>query len=169
LDRSHPDAWSSTPFPLARWRFDSAAGAHRCRYAASSERGMLREAFDPDRYIAAESLQTWVVTLTLTGSALDLRTHDTLDAFGLDDQISTSRDPRVWQAAQRLGDLHWARHHDRDRLPGIVYRSRTTPQHNANLAWFSATPATVTSAVRLGDRPDLLEAAITADGFTVEL
>lgn len=130
---------------------------------------MLREAFDPDRYIAAESLQRWVVTLTVTGSALDLRTDDTLDAFGLDDQISTSRDPRVWETAHALADLHSSRHSSRDRMPGIVYRSRTTPQHNTNLAWFAATPVTVTDAVRLVDRLDLLEAAVTADGFTVEL
>ncbi|MDX6256775.1 MAG: hypothetical protein QOJ11_3109 [Frankiales bacterium] len=130
---------------------------------------MLREAFDPDRHIPADSLQRWVVTLTVTGRALDLRTDDTLDAFGLDDQISTSRDPRVWQAAHSLADLHWNRHSVRDRMPGIVYRSRTTPQHNTNLAWFAETPVTVTSAVRLTDRLDLLEAAITSDGFTVEL
>jgi hypothetical protein len=130
---------------------------------------MLREAFDPDRYIAAPSLDRWLVTLTVAGRALDLRTDDTLDAFGLDDQISTSRDPWVWQTAHSLADLHWSRYGGHDRVPGIVYRSRTTPQHNANVAWFTETPVAAISAVRLGERLDLLEAAITADGFAVEL
>jgi hypothetical protein len=130
---------------------------------------MLREAFDPDRYIGAGSLQRWVVELRVGGSVLDLRTDDTLDAFGLDDQISTSREPGVWDCAQHLGDLVWNRHSSRDRMPAITYRSRTTPQHNANLAFFAGTPYTIVEATRLVDCAPLLEAAILADGFTIEL
>jgi hypothetical protein len=130
---------------------------------------MLREAFDPERYIGAASLQRWVVQLTVTGSVLDLRTDDTLDALGLDDQISTSRDPQVWSCAQELGDALWQRHVGRPRVPGITYRSRTTPQHNANLAFFADTPHSIVSVTRLADCLQLLEAAILADGFTVDL
>jgi hypothetical protein len=130
---------------------------------------MLREAFDPDRYIDAASLRRWVVALTVAGGALDLRTDETLDAFGLDDQVSTSREPLVWETAQALGDLHFLRHTGRDRVPPIVYRSRTTPQHNANLVVFPGTELKIVSVTRLADCADLLEAAIVADGFTVEL
>ena len=130
---------------------------------------MLREAFDPDRYISAISLARWVIQFTVTGTVLDLRSDDTLDALRLDDQISTSRDPQVWDCAQHLGDLLWQRNSNRDRKPGITYRSRTTPQHNTNLAFFAGTPHTVHSVTRLGDSAPLLEAAILSDGFTIEM
>jgi RES domain len=169
LDDSLPQDWVWQPFATARWRFDSPTQAYRARYAASSARGMLREAFDPDRYIGAASLTRWVVEFTMATSVLDLRTDDTLDAFGLDDQISTSRAPQVWTCAQAVGDLLWHRYSADARTPGIVYRSRTTPQHNANLTFFADTPSVVGSVRRLRDCTALLEAAIRADGFTVEL
>lgn len=131
---------------------------------------MLRETFDPERHISARQLDHWVVELTVVGSVLDLRTDDTLDAFGLDDQVSTSRAPAAWSTAQALGDLVWNGYAARGRpAPAIVYRSRTTPQHNANVALFAHSVAEVLSVRRLRDLPGLLEAAITADGFTVEL
>ena len=140
------------------------------RYAASSARGMLRETFDPDRHIAAQQLDHWVVALTVTGGLVDLRTDDTLDALRLDDQISTSREPHVWDTAQRLGDLLWEEYGRRRRpAPALVYRSRTTPEHNANLAFFAHSVQRVVSVTRLRDLPALLDAAITADGFTVDL
>ena len=128
---------------------------------------MLRETFDPDRHIAAADLDRLVVELDGSPSVLDLRADDTLDRLGLDDQISTSRDPQVWRTAGDLGDLLWARL--RRPEPAILYRSRTTPQHNLNLAFFATSGLTVARVSRLRDRVDLLEAAITADGFTVEL
>jgi hypothetical protein len=165
-----PQDWDWKPFPAPRWRFDSADGRYRVRYAASSARGMLRETFDPDRFISAQALDHWVVAVTVTGGLVDLRTDDTLDALGLDDQISTSRAPQVWAAAQRLGDLLWDEYAHRGRpAPAVVYRSRTTPQHNANLAFFQHSVGRVVSATRLRDLPALLDAAITADGFTVDL
>lgn len=131
---------------------------------------MLREAFDPDRFIGASALDHWVVALTVTGGLVDLRTDDTLDALGLDDQVSTSREPQVWDTAQQLGDLLWDEYARRRRpAPAVVYRSRTTPQHNANVAFFEHSVGTVVSVTRLRDLPALLEAAITADGFTVDL
>lgn len=131
---------------------------------------MLRETFDPERHLSAAQLDRWVVELTLTGSVLDLRTDDTLDALGLDDQVSTGRAPGVWTTAQALGDLLWQGYAARGRrAPAIVYRSRTTPQHNANVALFAHSVAEVLSVRRLRDLPGLLEAAVTADGFTLEL
>lgn len=131
---------------------------------------MLRETFDPERYIAAAALDRWVVALTVSSGVVDLRTDDTLDALGLDDRTSTSREPQVWRTGQELGDLLWEGYAARDRpAPALVYRSRTTPQHNVNLAFFEHSVGQVVSAVRLRDLPGLLEAAITADGFTVEL
>lgn len=166
----HPDAWDWSPFARPRWRFDSASGRYRVRYAGSSMRGMLREAFDPERRITAAALDRWVVGLRLTGPVLDLRTDDTLDALRCDDQVSTSRAPQVWAVAQALGDLVWDAFEARGRpAPPIVYRSRTTPQHNANVAFFAHSVAEVTSSARLRDLPGLLDVAIRADGFTVDL
>jgi hypothetical protein len=131
---------------------------------------MLRETFDPDRHIGAAQLDHWVVELTLSGGVLDLRTDDTLDVLGLDDQISTSREPRVWATAQALGDVVWRGYAARQRpVPAIVYRSRTTPQHNSNVALFAHSMAEVIRTAQLRDLSGLLEAAITADGFSVEL
>lgn len=130
---------------------------------------MLRETFDPDRHISAAGLDRWVVELVVAGSVLDLRTDDTLDVLGLDDQINASREPSVWATAQALGDLFWEAHHrPRRPPPSIVYRSRTTPQHNSNIALFEHS-ASIVSANRLRDMPGLLEAAITADGFSIDL
>jgi len=131
---------------------------------------MLRETFDPERHLTAAQLDRWVVELTLTGSVLDLRTDDTLDPLGLDDQVSTGRSPAVWATAQALGDLVWHGYAARGRpAPAIVYRSRTTPQHNANVTLFAHSVAEVLSVRRLRDLPGLLEAAVTADGFTLDL
>jgi hypothetical protein len=169
LDREHPDDWVWTPPPEPRSRFDSATGFYRARYGASSARGMLRETFDPGRHLTATDLDRWVVEVVLTGNVVDLRTDDTLDLLGLDDQISTSRSPEVWATAQTLGDLVWKHHSARSRpVPSIVYRSRTTPQHNSNVALFGHNTGVI-RASRLRELPGLLEAAITADGFTVEL
>ena len=131
---------------------------------------MLRETFDPDRHISAAQLDHWVVELTLNGSVLDLRTDDTLDVFGLDDQISTSREPRMWETAQGVGDVVWRGYTARGRpVPAIVYRSRTTPQRNSNVALFAHSIAAILNVERLREQTGLLEAAITADGFTAEL
>lgn len=131
---------------------------------------MLREAFDPERFISAQALDRWVIALTITGGLVDLRTDDTLDALGLDDQISTSRAPQVWDTAQRTGDLLWVEYAARSRpAPSVVYRSRTTPQHNVNIACFEHSVTRVVSVTRLRDMPALLDAVIIADGFTIAL
>lgn len=105
---------------------------------------------------------------TLVGDVrvIDLRRDRTLDALGIDDQINTSRAPGVWTACQRLADLllQWYG----DRLEGIVYRSRTTPQHSAHLAFFEHTPLIATGGGPLGDHTELLAACVASDGFVVE-
>lgn len=157
--------WAAPPAPMAR--FDSAAGALRVRYAATSRRGALRERFDASgRIVSAGELDHHLVELTGRLHLLDLRREVILDALGLDDQISTSRAPGVWAAAQRLTDLvaGWfgAACH------GIAYRSRTTPEHAANLAFFPHAPLQARSLGRLRAQQGLLAAAVASDGFAVE-
>ncbi len=129
----------------------------------------MRERFDGEgRIVSADQLALRLVQLTGTVKVLDLRTDRNLDALGLDDQISTSRSPDVWLACQQLADLL----HDwyGDRLAGIVFRSRTTPQRSANLALFRH--ALPTLAARdlgpLRDQQGLLTACVLSDGFAVE-
>lgn len=131
---------------------------------------MLREAFDPERHIPRDALDRWVVAVRLRGPVVDLRTDDTLDALGCDDRINTSREPQIWDYAQRIGDLVWETFESaRSGVPGIVYRSRTTPQHNVNVAFFASSLAEVAWVRRLADMPELLDVAIRGDGFTVDL
>jgi len=106
------------------------------------------------------------VQLTGRLHVVDLRTDRTLDVLGLDDEINTARAPDVWTACQQLADLvhRWCG----QRCHGIVYRSRTTPQGSANLAFFEHAPLTATSLGRLGAQPSLLATAVVSDGFTVE-
>jgi hypothetical protein len=98
--------------------------------------------------------------------ALDLRHDRNLDALGLDDQINTSRAPAVWDACRRLVEhVHdWYG----DRCDGIVYRSRTTPERSANLAFFSHARLTARRLGSLGDQAGLLAACVLSDGFAVE-
>ncbi len=54
------------------------------------------------------------------------------------------------------------------RCQGIVYRSRTTPQRSANLAFVERAPLTATTLGRLGEQSSLLATAVVSDGFTVD-
>lgn len=167
LDRTTPREWSWAPYATARHRFDSAAGLRRVRYAASSQRGVLREAFDATGRILGEAdLESHLVRLSGRLRLLDLRREATLDALGLDDQVSTGRAPEVWTTCQRLADL--AAGHYGVRLHGIVYRSRTTPQTNTNLALFAQAQMTAETLGPLRTHSGLLAAAVVGDGFTVE-
>lgn len=126
----------------------------------------MRERFDDSRRIVrAVDLDTQLVELTGRLNVLDLRRDETLDALGLDDQISTSRAIGVWTACQRFVDLV----HDwfGERCDGLVYRSRTTPQRSANLAFFGHAPLTGRSLGALREQPTLLDSCIFADGFEV--
>jgi hypothetical protein len=166
VDAQVPSRWRWRPYPTPRSRFDSASGSLRVRYAGDDPRVALRECFDRDhRIVARARLEGHLVELTGGIRVLDLRRDRILDALGLDDQISTSRAPDVWSACQRLTDLV----HDwfGERCDGIVYRSRTTPERGANLAFFSHAPLTARDAGPLRDQEELLRTAILTDGFTI--
>lgn len=167
LDTEHPSSWSWTAFPAPRYRFDSASGAFRVRYAGDGQRVAMRERFDQSgRIVSKPELELRLIELTGPVRVLDLRRDRNLDALGLDDQINTSRAPGVWRAGQVLAD----RVHDwfGVRCDGIVYRSRTTPQRSANLAFFAHTRLRAEDLGRLGERDGLLAACILSDGFTAQ-
>jgi hypothetical protein len=96
---------------------------------------------------------------------LDLRNEDMLDSLHLDDQISTSRADPWFDAAHRLTDA--ARGWWGDRIEGIAYRSRTTPETSTNLAFFEHAPLDGTS-VLLTECGELLDRLIVGRGFAVE-
>jgi hypothetical protein len=167
IDAAEPETWSWTPYPGPRSRFDSATGTHRVRYAGSELRVAMRERFDGQRRdVRRQDLGLLVVELTGALRVLDLRRDATLDALGLDDQISTSRAPDVWAACRRLTDLvgEWFG----ERCDGIVYRSRTTPERSANLAFFAHAPLVARSLGPLGDQHALLIECVTRDGFAIQ-
>src|SRR5581483_856701 len=106
IDRQPPDGWTWDAFPTARYRFDSASGAFRIRYAGDDPRVAMRERFDDvERIVLARDLGLRIVELTGTIEVLDLRRDRTLDALGLDDQINTGRAPGVWTACHLLAAL----------------------------------------------------------------
>lgn len=134
-----------------------------------SQRTAMRERFDSeDRIISAGHLDLRLIELTGTVKVLDLRQDRNLDALGLDDQVNTGRAPGVWQACQLLADLIHTWYGDT--LGGIVFRSRTTPQHSANLALFEHALPGLTPHDRgaLRDQEALLTSCVLSDGFTVE-
>jgi hypothetical protein len=55
-----------------------------------------------------------------------------------------------------------------DDCGGIAYRSRTTPQRSANLAFFRHAQASARSLGRLADQRGLLIACAVSDGFAFE-
>jgi hypothetical protein len=167
LDREPPSRWRWSAYPNPRNRFDPASATFRVRYAGDAQRVAMRERFDDEgRIVSTEHLRLHLVRLTGDVRVLDLRHNRNLDALGLDDQINTSRAPAVWDACQRLVDhVHdWYG----DRCDGIVYRSRTTPERSANLAFFSHAPLAARTLGRLGDQEGVLAACVLSDGFAVE-
>jgi hypothetical protein len=126
----------------------------------------MRERFDKSqRVVRAADLSLHLVELTGSVQVLDLRRDRILDALGLDDQISTSRSPEVWATCQLLSDrvVDWfgARCH------GIVYRSRTTPQRSANIAFYAHAPLQARDLGPLGERAGLFAACVLSDGFAL--
>jgi hypothetical protein len=169
LDAAGPEAWSWAGFPEPRYRFDPAGGGVRVRYAGATPRSAMRERFDDTgRHIPRSLLDLRLVELTGPVRVLDLRLERNLDALGLDDQISTGRSPEVWTACQRLSSalIGWYG----ERLEGIAYRSRTTPQSAFNLAFVQPRPDRLVARDlgRLGDASALLAACVLSDGFTVQ-
>jgi hypothetical protein len=126
----------------------------------------MRERFDhAGRLVTDQDLDAHLVELTGQVRVLDLRKEATLDALGLDDQLSTSRAPDIWAASQRLSDLTecWFG----EQMDGIVYRSGTAPEHSANLAYFAHTPLRARDLGRLRDQEELLLTCVDADQFTI--
>jgi hypothetical protein len=169
LDHATPADWSWEPFAHPRYRFDSAAGSTRVRYAGSTMRSAMRERFDETgRFVPAHLLDLRVIELSGPARVIDVRLERNLDALGFDDQVNTSRAPDVWTACQLLSDrlVEWYA----ERLDGIVYRSRTTPQTSHNLAFVR--PAGDRLVARdlgaLREHTGLLAACVHSDGFAID-
>lgn len=123
---------------MPRFRFDSGAGAFRTRFAAQSIHGAVRERYlDTGLLVPADHGDHLLIRLRTTRAfrVLDLRTEANLRALDADDRISTSHEPKVWEACHGLADAVRRWWPD---LDGIVYRSRTTPESSANVAFFAS-------------------------------
>lgn len=175
IDSAPPEGWQWTGFPEARSRFDPLSGGFRTRYAAQSVHGAARERYlATGRYIPADHAHHHLVRLTAARAlrVLDLRTEANLDALLVDDRISTSREPEVWEACHRLVEAVRAWWLDPDGLAGldgidgIVYRSRTTPETSANLAFFSL-DGLAWSSRALADCAEELDDLVLNHEFTV--
>ena len=166
MDREPPQRWSWQAFSSPRYRFDSASGAMRVRYAADAPRVAMRERFDEAARVVRRSDRTLrLVELAGSVHVLDLRRDRVLDALGLDDQINTARAEDVWMACQRLSDL--VRNWFGDVCDGIAYRSRTTPERGTNLAFFEHAPLSARDLGPLIDQAELLMSCVLTDGFIV--
>jgi hypothetical protein len=135
------------------------AGAARERYAATG------------RYIPADHSAHHLVRLEATRPLLvvDLKTESNLDALGVDDRISTSRDPETAAACHHLADAlrSWWPNGEAGRgLDGIFYRSRTTPETSSNLAFFALAGFRATSR-RLSQCGSELDDLVLRHDFTV--
>jgi hypothetical protein len=166
IDAQPVAAWSWVPFAAPRYRFDSATGACRVRYAARSDEGAARERYrDSGSMIPADHAGHHLVTLTGRVRVLDVRGEATLDLLELDDQISTSRADPWFDAAHRLTDsirAWWG-----DHVEGIAYRSRTTPETSTNLAFFEHAPLAGVSQ-SLAQCAELLDRLVLARGFAID-
>lgn len=158
--------WSWAAFPDPQYRFDSIAGLHRVRYAASTEAGAARERYrDTGGWIPATHADHHWTELTGKLAVLDLRSNEALDALGIDARISTGYEAHVRATCSRLtdranawwgGDIH-----------GIAYTSRTTPETSANVAFFAQAPLVGTSTA-LAECTDVLERLILTGGMQVD-
>jgi hypothetical protein len=167
IDAEQPTRWTWEGFPSPRHRFDPADGSFRTRYASTRFYGAARERYlDSGRYIPAAHAGHHVVTLVATRSfrVLDLRREEKLDLLDLDDRISTSHEPRVWETAQLLAQRA---HGWWDRIDGLVYRARTTPSSTSNLAIWSIDGCTTTSRP-LGECTDELDDLVLRRDFTID-
>ena len=166
IDADDPGRWTWKGFPNPRYRFDPASGAFRTRYAGARMVGAFRERYRATGLvIPADHATHHLVRLVATRPLriLDLRTEKNLDALDVDDQISTGQHPDVWETCHRLADA--ARQWWKD-LDAIVYRSRTTPAHSANFAFFTDKAFAIESWT-LTERTDMLIDLVLRHGFTV--
>jgi RES domain len=171
IDSDPPADWRWTGFPVPRNRFDPASGSFRVRYAATTVPGAARERYAATgRYIPTDHGTHQLVRLEADRPLLvvDLKTESNLDALGLDDRISTSRDPETAATGHRLCDAlrAWWPDGDAGGLDGILYRSRTTPETSSNLAFFALGGFRVTSR-RLSLCVTELDDLVLRHGFTI--
>ena len=165
-DATDPADWTWVGFPEPRFRFDPASGAFRTRYAGTTLVGAFRERYRATGLvIPVDHANHHLVRLVAARHlrVLDLRTEKNLDALQVDDQISTGQHPDVWDTCHRLADA--VRRWWTD-LDAIVYRSRTTPESSANLAFFADDGFDIQSW-RLADRRDILTDLVLSNGFTI--
>ncbi len=170
VDSGNPATWSWAGFPQPYHRFDPLSGSFRVRYAGWTPRTSLRERF-PERRIPHGDADLRLVTLRGRVRMLDLTSEIVLDALGIDDRISTGRQPKIRTPGQpdpfldacgRITDLvdgWW------DDVHAIRYRSRTTPTQT-NVA-FCQHADLEPDAVPLADATDVLVRAVLGDGFSV--
>jgi hypothetical protein len=150
---------------VPRYRFDSAAGLRRVRYAAAAAHGAARERYwDTGLFIPSDHAEHHVATLSGQLTVLDLRREVVLDALAVDDRISTSREQTVWESAQELTD-RTARWWGAD-LHALVYRPRTSPETSVNVAFYHHARLDCTSAP-LHACADLLD-ELKLRGFTID-
>jgi RES domain len=171
IDSDPPTEWRWTGFSEPRNRFDPASGSFRVRYAATTVPGAARECYAATgRYIPADHGRHHLVRLETNRPLLvvDLKTESNLDALGLDDRISTSRDPDMAATCHRLSDAlrTWWPDGDSGGLDGILYRSRTTPETSSNLAFFALSGFEATSR-RLSRCVSELDDLVLRHGFTI--
>jgi hypothetical protein len=150
---------------VPRHRFDSAAGLHRVRYAATTAHGAARERYrDTGMLVPSDHAEHHIAALSGELTVLDLRREAVLDALTLDDRISTAREPTVWESAQELTDRA-ARWWGPD-VHALVYRPRTTPETSANVALYRHASLDCTSAP-FHACTDLLD-ELRLRGFTID-
>jgi hypothetical protein len=167
VEAADPSDWTWEGFAEPRYRFDSAAGQFRTRYAATAMVGAFRERYRATgSVIPADHADQRLIRLVNTRPLriLDLRTERNLDALGVDDQISTGQHDAVWDTCQHLADA--ARRWWPD-LNAIVYRSRTTPEVSVNYALFGI-DGFAHESWPLAHRVDVLVDLVLREGFTVD-
>ena len=135
VEAAKPEQWTWAGFPQPRYRFDSASGAFRTRYAAGTLVGAFRERYRlTGSMIPSDHAAHYLVRLVAARHlrVLDLRTEKNLDILGVDDQINTGQHPDVWDTCHRLADAVKRWWPAPDALDALVYRPRTTPETSVN-------------------------------------
>jgi len=169
VEAARPQQWTWAGFPQPRYRFDSASGSFRTRYAAGTLVGTFRERYRlTGSMIPSDHAAHYLIRLVATRHlrVLDLRTEKNLDILGVDDQINTGQHPDVWDTCHRLADAVKRWWPEPDALDALVYRPRTTPETSVNYAFF-ALDAFSTESWPLADRADVLTNLVLHHGFTV--
>src|ERR1700759_777525 len=131
VEAARPQKWPWAGFPQPRYRFDSASGSFRTRYAAGTLVGAFRERYRlTGSMIPSDHVAHYLIRLVATRHlrVLDLRTEKNLDILGIDDQINTGQHPDVWDTCHRLaeaGKRGWA---EPAALDAPVSRAPPTPE-----------------------------------------